>query len=166
MQFTPFPILGMAIPEQRSQLEWILSTQGSMAAMLVLVSAAAIFGGACYLVATRRPVTVLAVYLILLPLPCIISLCGWLGGSATSLSVIAASPEISLTTADIADGLATSLMSLLIAFIASAPAYAVLAYGLLSQTLQRPTDTPRPITANLEARLSPQVSLSGPAASL
>ncbi len=148
MQFTMLPLLGQASPPM-SELGWILSTQGSMSSLLVLLSAAAIFAGACYLVASQRPASVLAAYLILLPLPCLISICGWIKGSLSSLSVISISPDITLTTADIAGGLAVALAGLLIAFLVSAPTYFLLAYGLLSRTMRPPTNsaTSRPASA-------------------
>lgn len=157
MQFTMTPILGQASPPM-SQLGWILSTQGSMSSLLVLLSAAAIFAGACYLIASQRPASVLAAYLILLPLPCLISICGWIKGSAASLSVIAMSPDMTLTTADIAGGLAASLMGLLIAFLVSAPTYFVLTYGLLTRTMRPPANsaTSRPASA-----APPMPSLTG-----
>jgi hypothetical protein len=142
MQLNMFPVLGQASPPM-SQLGWILSTQGSMSSLLVLLSAAAIFAGACYLIASQRSASVLAAYLILLPLPCLISICGWISGSAKSLSVISMYADIKLTTADIAGGLAASLMGLLIAFLVSAPTYFLLAYGLLTRTMRPPTNTAR-----------------------
>ncbi len=149
MQFTMSPVLGQAIDPKMSQLGWILNSQSSMAALLVLLSAAAIFAGACYLVTSQRPASVLAAYLILLPLPCLISICGWIKGSVASLVVIAATPDIKLTTADIAGGFAASLAGLLIAFLVSAPTYFLLAYGLLTRTMRPPTNTARnrPVSA-------------------
>jgi hypothetical protein len=128
-----------------------------MSSLLVLLSAAAIFAGACYLVASQRPASVLAAYLILLPLPCLISICGWIKGSLSSLSVISISPDITLTTADIAGGFAGSLAGLLIAFLVSAPTYFLLAYGLLTRTMRPPTNsaTSRPASAT-----SPMPSLA------
>ena len=72
----------------------------SLAMLMALVSGLAIFGGACYLVATRRPLAALAAYLVLLPLPILIVVCGFLKGMWASLSVISASPDIQLPTTD------------------------------------------------------------------
>jgi hypothetical protein len=151
MQFTVSPLLGQA-SSPMSQLGWILSTQGSLSSLLVLLSAAAIFAGACYLVASQRPASVLAAYLILLPLPCLISFCGFIKGAINSLSVTAAYPDLTLTTAEFAGALAPSLMSLLIAVLVSAPTYFMLAYGLLTRTM-RPTNS----TKNLPASAAPRI---------
>jgi len=166
MQFAISPVLGQAIPGNRSQLAWILSTQNSMSALLVLISAAAIFAGACYLVTTRRSVAALAAYLILLPLPCLISVFGWIDGSVASLSVIAASTDINVTTADIAGGLASALVGLEIALLVSAPTYVVLAYGLLTRTLQPPTSAAKPLPTGATSPVAPNVGLPLPSPTL
>jgi hypothetical protein len=141
------PILGQANPAPMSQLGWILSTQNSLSALLVLLSAAAIFGGACYLVRSQRPASVLAAYLVLLPLPCMISLYGWIDGSVRSFSVLAQSPNITPTSTDIFASLAASLVGLEIAVLVSAPSYFLLAYGLLIRTMQPPTNSVKNVAA-------------------
>ena len=100
-----------------------------------------IFVGACYLLATRRRPPVLAAYLMLLPLPVLISLCGFLNGLASSLTVIATSPNVSVTSADIAAATVDSLLSLFVALVVSAPTYFVLTVGLLLRTLRSPADS-------------------------
>ena len=154
------PVLAQAVPAQVTQLDWMLGTLG-FSSLLVFVSALLIFGGACYLIATRRRPSVLAAYLVLLPLPVLISLCGVLKGNISSLMVIAASPDLTLTTADIAGGLADSLFGLFVALLISAPTYFVLAYGLLAGTLRPPTDSAAPAAIPSDRR-APLLNPAGP----
>jgi hypothetical protein len=115
-------------------LEFLFGSLSSMWSVLMLLSAALIFFGAYRLVTMGRPVSALAAYLVLLPLPAIISLCGWMKGSISSLTVIASAPETVLTRG----GLAASLTSLLVAVVLTAPTYFVLVYGLLARTRTPP----------------------------
>ena len=149
MHLFPSFLLAQAILPNRTQLEWMLGSLGSVSSLLVLLSAGLILVGACYLVATRRPASVLAAYLVLLPLPSIISVCGWMKGSIASLFVIAATPNLTVTGADIAGGLAASLFELLVAIMLSAPTYFVLTFGLLFRTLRPPTNSVANITNNV-----------------
>ncbi len=140
MTMTTAAVLAEAFPPNTSQLRVCLDALSSFSAALALLSATIIFFGACYLFATKRCPAVLAAYLVLLPLPVIISISGWISGTIASLSVIAASPDLHVTNQDIAGGFAGSLISLFAAILASAPSYFVLAYGLLTRTLNPPSD--------------------------
>lgn len=131
-----------------------------------MISAVAIFVGACRLVATRRSAAVLAAYLVLLPLPCIISLYDWIRGTAASLMVIAATPDIALTTSDVAGGFAEAFTSLQIALLLSAPTYAVLAYGLLARTMQPPTSGTKPLASGVNPPMTSKGSLPLPTPTL
>ncbi|MEI8018358.1 MAG: hypothetical protein WCH39_09145 [Schlesneria sp.] len=130
-------VLAQGITINTSQFGVILRALTSTSAILALLSAALIFFGVCYSVATHRR---LVAYLVLLPLPVIISISGWISGTINSLSVIAASSDIHLSNQEIAGGFATSLMILYAAILATLPSYFLLAYGLLSQTLNPPAD--------------------------
>ena len=153
MMMTMLGVLGQAIPPQTSQLGVFLTSLNSTSGVLALLSAALIFFGVCYSLATHRR---LVAYLMLLPLPVIISISGWISGTINSLSVIAASPDLHLTNQDIAGGFATSLMSLYAAILATSPSYFLLAYGLLSRTLNPPADfganTTNPAKSPVEPR--------------
>ncbi len=133
----------------------------SLSSLLVLVSGLLIFSGACYLVGTKRRPSVLAAYLVLLPLPVLISVCAGTRVLISSLTIIAASPNVSVTTADIAAAAADSLLSLFVALLVSAPTYFVLAIGLLLRTLRSPTDSATPIPTRSE-RPAPLLSSNGP----
>ena len=93
MSFNASLLLGQVIAPDTSFFEWTLAGLASVSSILMLLSALLIFVGACYLVATKRRPAVLGAYLVLLPLPVIISLCGWIKGSINSLIVIASTPE-------------------------------------------------------------------------
>ena len=142
MLFNTSVILAQAVPPQMSYLGWMVSALSTASSLLVLISAGLIFLGAYYLVSKRRPASTLAPYLILLPLPVIISFCGWIWGSIKSLATIASLPELTTTNQDIAGGLASSLLSLMFAILVSSPTYLILAYGLLSREFRPSTPAP------------------------
>ena len=158
MTMTSTAVLAQALPPDTSLLGVLIGALSSFSAVLALVTAALIFFGACYLLATKRRPAVLAAYLVLLPLPVIISISGWISGTIASLSVIAASPDLPITNQDIAGGFATSLISLYAAMLASAPSYFVLAYGLLMRTLNPPSDFGTNATNPVRSPVAPRQS--------
>lgn len=158
-QFAMSVVLGQAIPPQTSMLGWMLSATGSFSGLLVLLSGLLLFIGACYLITTKQRPVVFAAYLVLLPLPVLIGVCGWLKGAIVSLTVIAASPELQLTTPDIAGALANSLLHIFVALLVSAPTYFVLAFGLLSQTWDATKSTPA--TTRVPPPTVPQARTAG-----
>jgi cytochrome bd-type quinol oxidase subunit 1 len=133
----------------------------SLFSLLALSSGVLIFVGACYLLSTKRQASVLAAFLVLVPLPFLISVCGWMIGMMSSLTVIGSSPELTPTTADIAAATANSLRDVLAALLVSAPIYIALAIGLMLRTLRTPTDTaaPNPVRTALPL---PLLSSTGP----
>ncbi len=116
----------------------------SFSSPLSFLAGVLIFCGACYLLKTKRRPAVLAAYLVLLPLPVLISFCGSLSGQVSSLSVIATTPNLNLTTADVAAAMADMLQGLLVSLLISAPTYFLLAFGLLARTLRSPGDSATP----------------------
>lgn len=127
-------ILAAAEPVQESFFSRAIGTLNSVSGMLVFLTGVLLFAGACYLIATKQRPAVIASYLVLLPLPILISLCGFLKGIIASLSVVATSANVTLTTADIAAGVGVSLFSIFVAVIISIPTYFVVAWGLLRRT--------------------------------
>ena len=156
MIMTTTAVLAQAFPPNTSQLGVILHALSSFSAALALLSAAIIFFGACYLFASKRRPAVLAAYLVLLPLPVIISISGWISGTIASLNMIAASPDLHIANQDIAAGFATSLISLYASILASAPSYFIIAYGLLSRTLNPPTVIGTKATNTARSSVLPQ----------
>jgi hypothetical protein len=125
----------------------MLDSLNSVSGLLMVLSGLLIFAGACCLIATKQRAGAIAAYMVLLPLPVAISICGWLKGSISSLVVIAASPNLPLTSADVAGGLASSLLCVFAAVLVSAPSYLLLAIGLLLRALRHPHETPCATTA-------------------
>lgn len=132
----------------------------SFSSLLTLLLGLMIFIGACYLMATKRRPAVLAAYLVLLPLPLLINLCGWLKGLISSLEAIATLPNVAVTTADLAAATADSLLGLLVALLVSAPSYFVLAVGLLLRTWRSPDDSTGPASIGSQ-RPAPLLSSAG-----
>jgi hypothetical protein len=126
MPFVP----AQGIAPNQSLLGWMLNSLG-WADLLALTAGLLIFAGACRLVMRQSKPAVLAAYLVLLPLPVLISISGTLKGMISSFTVIAATPDLRMTTADFAGGIAVCLMSLFVAMMISAPSYLLLATGLL-----------------------------------
>lgn len=131
-------LLGQAMPSETSFLGWMVSSLTTISSLIILVSASLIFFGAYHLVSNKKPVTSLASYLVLLPVPFLVSMCGWIYGSIGSLATIAASSNLVLTNQGIAGGLAASLLSVLFAILVTLPAYSVLAYGLIARDFRTP----------------------------
>ena len=115
----------------------------SISSLLALAVGVLIFGGACYLVATKRAASVLAAYLVLLPLPVLINVCDWFYGMMLSFNAIASAPGVVVKTDAFAAAMADTLLNLLLALLISAPTYLLLAISLLLRTLRSPTDTRR-----------------------
>ncbi len=139
MQFNTSILLAQAVPSETSFLGWIVSALTTVSSLLIVVTAALLFFGAYYLVSNKRPAASLASYLVLLPLPLLISICGWIYGSIASLVTIAATPDLAITNQGIAGGLAASLLSVLFAILVSSPTYVLLAYGLIARDFLTPS---------------------------
>src|SRR5262249_20929983 len=135
-----------------SKLELLLRLLNSLSEVFVLVSGFLIFGGACYLVVTRKRAAVLAAYLVLLPVPVSISLSGWIYGASLSLWAIGTMPDVTVTTEQVAEATAKSLTELFVAIVVTAPTYLVLAAGLLWRTLRPLTDSAGPVSSHVVRR--------------
>lgn len=127
-------VLGQANPPL-SQLGWMMQSLGSWSNLWVFVVGLAIFVGACRLILKNGRPAALAAYLVLLPLPVMISVSGTIKGMIASFMVISLS-SIQLSQQDIAGGLAESLMSLFAAILISTPTYLVLAAALVMKSNQ------------------------------
>ncbi len=134
-------VVAQAVAPGQSLLGWMISSL-SFSSALALLLGLMIFAGACYLIATKRRPAVIAAYMVLLPLPLLVSLCGELKGMVASLTVMAASPEMQVTSADLAGGFANSLFSVLAALLVSTPTYLILATGLLIRTAKTGNESP------------------------
>jgi hypothetical protein len=119
--FAISPVFVQAIQPAPTMLMWGIQSIG-IADIFVFVTGLIIFVGACYLIATKKKPSVIAAYLILLPLPVIISICGTIKGMISSLAVIASVDNL--------------------------PTYFVLAFGLISSSLKSNSLVSRSATAS------------------
>jgi hypothetical protein len=154
-------ILAQAIPPGTSLGEWLVGAMGTFFSLMVLASGLLIFAGSWYLVSTGKRPAAFAAYLVLLPLPVLIAICSCMSGMVSSLTVIASTPGISLSTEDVAAGVASSLAMVLYAILVSAPTYFVLAFGLLTRTLRSAGDGVPPAAIRSEPH-KPLLSSGGP----
>jgi len=152
-------VLAQAIPPGTSFGAWMMHVLGTLSSLIILVAGFLIFGGAAYLVATKRRPAVLAAYLVLLPLPVLIAVFGEMRGMVSALTAIASSPGMSVPTEHVAADTAASLVTVLFAMLVSAPTYFVLAFGLLARTLRSPTDDVPPTA--IRSRLPEPLASSG-----
>lgn len=127
-----FVLSQAAVPAQ-SRLSWMFGALQSWSDLFALTAGVLIFVGACHLIAKRRKAAVLAAYLVLLPLPVLISLGGTISGMISSFMVLSLSPDLQVTTAEYAGATAASLLSLYTAMLVSAPTYLILAFALLAR---------------------------------
>jgi hypothetical protein len=158
-----FVVFAQLNPQETSLVGWMIRvlTTFSFSSLMVLISGLLIFGGACYLIVTKRRPAVLAACLVLLPLPVFIAFFGVMSSVVRSLSVIASSPDLAVSSQDFAGGTAASLVEILFAILISAPTYFVLAFSLLTRTLGSPNDSTPPALSPSQLR-QPLFNSSGP----
>ena len=112
-----------------SFLGWALQSMGILYGFLIPFSAFVVFVGACIVVfAFRRP-SVIASYLVFLPLPALIGAFGTVHGLISSYAVIANSTSVPMQS-EIAQGYSMSLFTLCVGLLFTFPSYFVLAIGL------------------------------------
>ena len=128
---------------QQSVLSWAITSLGPVFAPLILGSGVLIFLGACVVVLFQRRPSVIAAYLVFVPLPWLMGILGTCWGGLQTLSAIAMS-EVAPKPSELAAGISTSLFSSLVGLVASLPAYLVVAMGLLIRTLWQ-RDDPKPL---------------------
>jgi hypothetical protein len=140
----------------RSLAGWILD-HFAWTEIFVLLSGLVILWGACKLVSRRRPAAALAAYMVFLPLPLMIAICGILKGMVSSF-VVLATADVPVKTTEWFGGWASLCFSLLFACLVTAPSYFVLAFGLLSRTLQTPPDQANRIPVPSESPQPPKMT--------
>ncbi|MEQ8785716.1 MAG: MotA/TolQ/ExbB proton channel family protein [Pirellulaceae bacterium] len=119
---------------ERSLLTWMLEALGLFYGVLLPLAGLAVFVGACLVVAMNRRPSVIAAYLVFVPLPFLIGIFGTFDGFIRSFSVIAqanGTPGIVPISQGISTGLFTSLIGMLVMF----PSYFVVAIGLFLRTV-------------------------------
>lgn len=114
---------------RQSYLAWAFHSLGIFYSIVLPLSAFLVFAGACVVViASRRP-SVIAAYLVFLPLPILIGTFAIVQGMIASYSVIAHS-TVAPQPSEMAQGYSTALFSLLVSILLTFPSYFVLAIGL------------------------------------
>ena len=101
----------------------------------MLLSAAAVFLGACLVVFLARRPAVIASYMVFLLLPLLLGALGALKSCVSSFSVIAIA-DIQLKQSEIFRGLSEALLLPLESLIVTLPSYLLLAVGLFVRTLR------------------------------
>jgi hypothetical protein len=121
---------------QKAYFEWFFAALGPGNCAWLLSVGIAVFLGACFVVVKSRRPSVIASYLVLLPLPMIVGLWRVLAGQISSLSVLSLSPAAvaNLSGCNIAAGVAAGLLPLFVALMVTFPSYLVLAAGLMFRT--------------------------------
>ncbi len=112
---------------------WIIRCLG-LFGLLTLLSALALFLGACLVVVLARRPAVIAAYLVFLPLPLWFAAIAMLKSNVSAFSVLAVT-GVQLKNSQICAGLAESIIPVLAALMATLPSYLVIAFGLFIRTL-------------------------------
>jgi hypothetical protein len=125
----------LAVVEGESYFAWMLRMLGPSKGASIWITGLAVFVGACLVVARSRRPSVIAAYLVFLPLPLLVGLCRVLGGNLASLAVLS-SASVKLSDQQIASGIAGSLAPLYVGLLVIWPSYLVLSVGLMMRTVR------------------------------
>jgi len=141
-QVTSIAVHPSAAAEPISLAEWAFDSLGRFYGWLIPVVALLVFLGACLVVALNRRPSVIAAYLVVLPLPALIGIYATLSGFITGYSVFfsAAEGDPGVSFAQHVTLVASCLVSSLFGLLLTAPSYVILAVGLFVRALlYRPT---------------------------
>ena len=127
------PLSQANMPHPQSYAFWIIRCLG-LFGLLTLLSALALFLGACLVVVLARRPAVIAAYLVFLPLPLWFAVIAMLKSYVSAFSVLAVTGA-QLKNSQICAGLAESIIPVLAALMATLPSYLVIAFGLFIRTL-------------------------------
>lgn len=121
-------------PVRVSYLTWAMRALGPFYAFVLPMTGLLVFIGAVVVViACRRP-SVIAAYLVFLPLPLLIGAYGTVQGMIASYSVMATSAAAPQP-AQLAEGYSTALFTALLGLLLTFPSYFVLSCGLFIRTI-------------------------------
>ena len=126
-------------PAQQSTIQWMIDAAGPFNIFLLVGLGFALFIGACAVVMLSRRPALVATYLVLLPVPLLAGILVVLNSNIASMSVIAAGP-VTLTGAEIAQGIGESLIVLFVSLWVTLPAYFVLSVGLMFRAYRSSAD--------------------------
>ena len=119
-----------------SYLEAIYRLVGPVEFLLILSTGLAVFIGACLVVTKCRQPSTIASWLVLLPLPLIVSIYGLLASQIQSLIALSLSPAVQPSASQIAAGVAAALSPLFLGITVTFPSYLILAIGLVFRTFK------------------------------
>jgi hypothetical protein len=102
--------------------------------LLTLPIGLAVFVGACIVAVKCRRPSVIASYLIVLPLPLIVGIWGAIEGPMHSLIIMSLCPTVQPSTPEITAGVATTLSTLFISIAVTLPSYLLVATVLIVRT--------------------------------
>ena len=131
---SPAVVLLAQEPRRVSYLTWMFQSLGFFYSVVLPLSALLVFVGAVIVVVASRRPSVIAAYLVFLPLPVLIGGLGTVQGMIASYSVIANS-SIAPRPDEAAIGYSTALFTLLVGLMLTFPSYFVLAIGLFARTV-------------------------------
>ncbi len=120
-------------PASHSYAMWVVASLGLLG-LLMLLSGAAIFLGACLVVFLARRPAVIASYLVFLLLPLLLGVLGALKSFVSCFAVIAMA-GVTLKQSQICAGLTEALLLPWYALMVTLPSYLVIAIGLFVRTL-------------------------------
>ena len=122
------------MPQRQSYLGWMFRSLGWFYTLVLPGSALLVFIGAVLVVAICRRPSVIAAYLVFLPLPIMIGAFGTVQGLIASYSVIANSTMAPMQS-ELAQGYSTGLFTLLVGILLTFPSYFVISIGLFLRTI-------------------------------
>jgi hypothetical protein len=125
----------MQVADNQSVLSWMLNSLGFFYGTVLPLTGFVIFVGACLVVGLNKRPSVIAAYLVFLPLPFLIGLFATFDGFIASFMIMSqgdSAPRL----AEIASGISTGLFSSLVGLAVTFPSLFVLAFGLLIRTIR------------------------------
>ena len=121
-------------PQRQSYLMWMYQSLGLFYSFVLPMSALLVVVGAVIVVFSARRPSVIAAYLVFLPLPILIGAYATVEGMIASYSVIA-STTTAPQPADAGVGYSTALFSSLLGILLTFPSFFVLSIGLFIRTI-------------------------------
>jgi hypothetical protein len=121
-------------PVSQSYLAWIVQSLGPFYLLVLPLAGLVVFAGACLVVALSRRPSVIAAYLVFVPLPFLIGCWGSVTGIISSLQVIATAGTTPKP-AELSAGISTALFTTLVGMALCWPSYLLVSVGLFLRTI-------------------------------
>jgi hypothetical protein len=130
------------MPQKGSFLGWFFEALGPFCALVLPLVGLTLFFGVCFAVARSRRPSMIAAWLVLVPVPLMIGLQITLQRFVVTLATVSLSPA-QPTFAESAGFVANSLVPLLVGMLETWPSFLVVAGGLLVRTIQAGKNGPK-----------------------